>query len=58
MIKFIKKFSGIKDSNLVFLAFKQEELSLLKDLKLEKKVLDRIKKAIDKKENIVLDFFI
>jgi hypothetical protein len=58
MVKFEKDFSKIKDSNLVFLAEKETDLGLLKELKLDKKILDRMQKAFEKKENIILDFFI
>jgi hypothetical protein len=40
------------------LAFKKEDLSLLKDIELDKKILDKIEKTINKGENKVLDFFI
>jgi hypothetical protein len=40
------------------LALKKEDLNLLKDIKLDKKILDKIVKAINKRESCVLDFFI
>ncbi|MDR3150152.1 MAG: hypothetical protein LBU14_00485 [Candidatus Peribacteria bacterium] len=58
MIKFEKDFSEIKESNLVFLIEAKSDLDLLKFLKLDKKILDKINKIIKKKENATLDFFI
>ncbi|NVP17962.1 leucyl aminopeptidase family protein [Candidatus Gracilibacteria bacterium] len=51
-------FGEIKDSNLVFFVEKESDLKLIKDLKFDKKIIDKIKEVILKGENKVLDFFI
>ncbi|MDD3793266.1 MAG: leucyl aminopeptidase family protein [Candidatus Gracilibacteria bacterium] len=51
-------FGEIKDSNLVFFVEKESDLKLIKDLKLDKKIIDKIKEVILKGENKTIDFFI
>lgn len=58
MITFINSFKETRNSNLVFLAQNTKDLDLLSGLKLDKKIIDKIKKAITKKENTLLQFFL
>lgn len=58
MINFIEDLKLAKDSNLVFLAQETKDLELLSSLKLDNKIIDKIKKTISKKENKTLSFFI
>ncbi|MDD2908035.1 MAG: leucyl aminopeptidase family protein [Candidatus Gracilibacteria bacterium] len=58
MVDFKYDFSEIKNSNLVFFVEKIDDLRLLKPLKLNKKISDKIKEIIEKNENKVVDFYI
>jgi hypothetical protein len=58
MITFINSFKETRNSNLVFLAQNTKDLDLLSSLKLDKKIIDKIKKSINSKENSQLQFFL
>lgn len=58
MIKQKINLLDIKNSNLVFLVEKTVDLNLISELKLWKKIIDKIKSVIKKGENKVLDFYI
>jgi len=51
-------FGEIKDSNLVFFLEKESDLKLIKELKIDKKIIDKIKDIISKWENNVIEFFL
>ena len=58
MIKLKIKLSEVKKSNLVFLIEKNTDLKLISNLKLNKKIIEKIEKTIKESENIRLDFFL
>ncbi|MDR1988466.1 MAG: hypothetical protein LBQ24_07260 [Candidatus Peribacteria bacterium] len=58
MVNFIDNTKLVKDSNLVFLLQETKDLELLSDLKLDKKIIDKIKKVVSKKEDKSISFFI
>ena len=58
MIKLKTKLSEIKKSNLVFLIEKNTDLKLISEIKLDKKIIEKIEKTIKKAKNIRLDFFL
>lgn len=58
MLELKYNFTDIKDSNLVFFIENITDLKLLKTLKLNKKIVEKIKETIEKKENKVLEFYL
>jgi hypothetical protein len=52
------KIKDIKNSNLVFLIEKSSDIKNLIDLKLENKIIEKIKKTIKKEKNTKLNFFL
>ena len=57
MIK-LKKISEIKNSNLAVIFEKNKDLEILDFLKLDKKILDKIKKSLKEEKNVFLQFFL
>jgi leucyl aminopeptidase len=58
MKEFKYSFDEVKNSNLVFFIEKENDLKLLKSLSLDKKIIEKVKKVIEKQENKVIDFFL
>lgn len=58
MLKIKEKSSDITESNLVFLIEKKEEISILDFLKLDKKIIEKIKKTIKEKKSKTEDFYL
>lgn len=58
MINIIENIKNIKDSNMVYLAEKKEDLDKLSFLNLDKSIVDNIVSTIKKKENTMIQFFI
>jgi len=58
MLELKYNFTDIKDSNLVFFIENISDLKLLKTLKLNKKIVEKINETIEKKENKVLEFYL
>jgi hypothetical protein len=57
MIK-LKKITEIKNSNLAVILEKNKDLEILKNLKLDKKIEDKIKKKLKEEKNTFLQFFL
>jgi hypothetical protein len=57
MIK-LKKISEIKNSNLAVILEKNKDLEILDFLKLDKKILEKIKKSLKEEKNLFLQFFL
>ena len=58
MIKLKTKLAEIKKSNLVFLIEKNIDLKMISNLKLDKKIIDKIEKTLKNQKNERLSFFI
>lgn len=58
MIELKESFSEISDSNLVYIVEKEDDLSKIKELKLDKNMLSKVKESIKKWKNILNTFFI
>jgi hypothetical protein len=57
MIK-LKKISEIKNSNLAVILEKNKDLEILDFLKLDKKILEKIRKSLKEEKNLFLQFFL
>ncbi len=58
MVELVNDFSEVKNSNLVVFLENNNDINLVKSLKLGKKIIDKIKETIEKRENKIIDFFI
>jgi len=58
MVKFTNKILDIKDSNLVFLLEKKDDIKLIAELKLDEKIISNINETINAEKNCVLTYFL
>jgi hypothetical protein len=57
MTKLKTNLSDIKNSNLVFIVEKNNDIKLLSSLKLDKKIIEKIEETIKSEKNEKLTFF-